>query len=391
MDDLLPEELKSWAEHLERLQWSALILDEDWRMSWVSSQLQEFLGADETSDLGYGLHIVEAILKPQWINTVHQDSQVEMFFDLAPFFMKDFRRRNRDPADVLPEQFLPLLEQVEESESLPYFWSSSFQFVDPQADRNLPMYRVNLCFIRLHDSSGAMLGWLVIFFLGVRPNLLSLLARGNEAMYERMAALVEPSPHQAAILFCDLHASGRLSRELSSSAYFKLVRRLWTGIDTVIARNTGIVGKHAGDGASAFFLTDDMGSPSETAAAAVRAAREIHDVSQEVFDSYDERACEMKVGVHWGANLYMGQLVPGSRLDVTALGDEINEAARIQNSAEPNQTLASKQLIEQLTDDDAAKLGIDVEKTRFTPLAELGHASEKAMRDAGAIAVTPVD
>jgi class 3 adenylate cyclase len=36
----------------------------------------------------------------------------------------------------------------------------------------------------------------------------------------------------------------------------------------------------------------------------------------------------------------MGQLVPGGRLDISALGDEVNEAARIQ-AAGPDETLVS--------------------------------------------------
>jgi hypothetical protein len=67
--------------------------------------------------------------------------------------------------------------------------------------------------------------------MAVRPNLQSLLAHGDEEMYERMAKLIEPGPHQAGILFCDLHESGNIARQLSTSAYFKLVRSLWTGID----------------------------------------------------------------------------------------------------------------------------------------------------------------
>ena len=391
MDDQLAERFRDWAEHLEHLRWSAMITDEEWRLTWVSSQLKDFIGAADDTDLGIGLHIVEAIMKPQWLKTVRADSQVQMFHDLAPFFLHDFGNRGRDPREVLPEQFRPLLEEIELTGSLPSIYSTSFMYVDPSGDPALGMYRVNMCCIRMHDETGRMLGWLALFFMGVQPNLLALLAKGDEAMYERMARLVEPSAHQASILFCDLHASGRLSRELSSPAYFKLVRSLWTGIDEVIARNKGIVGKHAGDGASAFFLTDDLGSSSKAAHAALRAAREIHEVSHSVFESYGEGACQMKVGIHWGANLFMGQLVPGGRLDVTALGDEVNEGARIQECAEPHQTLASKQLIEQLTDDHAADLGLDIEKTRFTILGDLETISEKARRDAGGIAVTPFD
>jgi class 3 adenylate cyclase len=215
----------------------------------------------------------------------------------------------------------------------------------------------------------------------------SLLARGDEAMYERMARLVEPRSHQAAILFCDLHGSTELARTLPTSEYFRLIRRLWTGIDALVANEQGIVGKHAGDGASAFFLVDDLGSKSEAVSAAVRTARGIHKHSEEIFGELLDSSCLMRIGVHWGSSLYIGQLVPGGRLDVTALGDPVNECARIQECADPHQTLASKQVIEHLSPDEAAGLGIDPEKIRYRPLAEVDFASDKAITVAGAIPV----
>jgi class 3 adenylate cyclase len=98
----------------------------------------------------------------------------------------------------------------------------------------------------------------------------------------------------------------------------------------------------------------------------------------------------MRVGIHWGSSLYLGQLVPGGRLDVTALGDAVNECARIQECADPHETLASKALLERLSSDDAAAAGVDPDKVRYTPLSEVGNSSAKAVRDAGAIPVTPL-
>jgi class 3 adenylate cyclase len=96
----------------------------------------------------------------------------------------------------------------------------------------------------------------------------------------------------------------------------------------------------------------------------------------------------MRVGIHWGSSFYLGQLVPGGRLDVTALGDAVNECARIQESAHPHETLASKALIEQLSSDDAASLGIDPEKVRYKPLLEVRDPADKAVQVAGTIPVT---
>src|SRR4051794_41962205 len=89
-------------------------------------------------------------------------------------------------------------------------------------------------------------------------------------MFERMARLTEPGRREASILFADIESSGELSRHLSSAAYFRLVHELFTKLDGIVIDANGIVGKHAGDGLSAFFLADDCGSKEEATGAAVR-------------------------------------------------------------------------------------------------------------------------
>ena len=382
----LEPHLQRWAEQIERLQWSGLICDAEWRVAWASDETKEFVGSHDDEALGIGLHVAEAFTKGAWITSVHPDSQFQLVSELGPFVLGDLEERGISPRDVVAEPFWQILEQME-PKPVPEVWTSSFMYVNP-TNRDLPEYRVDFSFFHMYSPTGQALGWVILFFMGIRPNLLVLLARGDEQMYERMARLVDPGPRQAAILFCDLYSSGKLSRQLPSAAYFKLVRRLWTGIDAVVAEETGIVGKHAGDGASAFFLSGDLGSSSKAAAAAIRAARRVHEVSEEVFSDSIETECTMKVGVHWGGSLYMGQLVPGGRLDVTALEDEVNEAARLEELAGAGETVASKQLLERLTSEEAASLGLDLEKIIYQPVSDIPGAPEKAIRDAGGLAIT---
>jgi class 3 adenylate cyclase len=86
----------------------------------------------------------------------------------------------------------------------------------------------------------------------------------------------------------------------------------------------------------------------------------------------------------------MGQVVTGGRLEVTALGDEVNECARIEQTACGGALLASKSLIEHLDAGDAEAVAIVPARVAYTALGELDGADEKAMRDAGLIAVAPV-
>ena len=55
----------------------------------------------------------------------------------------------------------------------------------------------------------------------------------------------------------------------------------------------------------------------------------------------------MRYGLHWGTTLYIGQITTVGRTEVTALGDEVNECARIEACATGGRTLASKHLIDQ--------------------------------------------
>jgi hypothetical protein len=98
-------------------------------------------------------------------------------------------------------------------------------------------------------------------------------------------------------------------------------------------------------------------------------------------------AVTMRFGLHWGSTLYVGRLLTSGRAEVTALGDEVNEAARIEACAVGGRALASKALIERIDNRDAEALGLDPAGLSYTPLAELSTAGEKARRDAPAIAV----
>ena len=75
------------------------------------------------------------------------------------------------------------------------------------------------------------------------------------------------------------------------------------------------------------------------------------------------------------------------RSEVNALGDEMNEAARIETCATGGRTLASKSLVERLDKADASALGIDTRLMDYVPLADLSTATDKARRDAPAVTV----
>ena len=86
----------------------------------------------------------------------------------------------------------------------------------------------------------------------------------------------------------------------------------------------------------------------------------------------------------------MAVLAPLTRWIQQAITLRIHEAARIEACATGGRTLASKALIERLEPDAAAALNIDPARITYTALGDLHSATEKARRDAPAIAVCDV-
>ena len=410
----LPEDprLAAIAESLGKTRGAAALCDSEWTLVWVSDELKRLLDEWDETKLGYGRHVIEAYTSSSWACSITAESQIKMFLNEFPLLIPDtpgqkkgigdalkrsLRRWDGPPdwsgmnLDELSDEAIDEVVAGVEPVAPPPLWTTTFEFV--QGD--LPPLEVVEMQVRLHDDDGTFIGTAVVYEPGLSASVLTLVGRGDESMFERMTHLVEPQRRQAAVLFADLQDSSVLSRRLPSAAYFRLICEITTAVDGVVGKHEGIVGKHAGDGVTAFFLVDDLGSDSRAARAALEAARDIliaaRDAAKRVSEEtglVDPDDCLVNAGVHWGGTLYMGQLVTGGRLEVTALGDEVNEAARIQESARDGSILASKSIVEHLNADDAADLGIDPVGVLYRTVSDLPTATPKAKRDAGGIPVT---
>lgn len=243
--------------------------------------------------------------------------------------------------------------------------------------------------LRLLDVDGRLAGSLLLAKPAVRGAVLGMLALGDERLFDRMLDLATAGRRPVAIVFADLEASTALSRRLSAAGYFGLVRRLARVGDDVIVSAGGVVGKHAGDGMTAFFLAGEPGGESAAAAAAIGAVRALRAQLPAIAERSGLAPDELvlRFGVHWGATVQVGRLLTAGRIEVTAIGDEVNEAARIEACATGGRALASKALVERLNADDARASGVEPGAVRYVTLSELPTASEKARRDAPAVSV----
>lgn len=247
--------------------------------------------------------------------------------------------------------------------------------------------------VRIRDGDGRRAGTAVIFKPAPSMSVLATLAaQGDLRHFERMQSVAQAGRRPAAILFADLEASSPLARRLSTASYFSLGRRMTRAADQCVIDAGGLVGRHVGDGVVAFFLAETAGSESAAARSCIQAARAMRTTMVGVALRSDlaPEDLVMRFGLHWGATLYVGQIATSGRAEVTALGEEVNEGARIEACATGGRALAWKELLERLEPADAAALGLDPDHITYTPLAELPAATEKARRDAPAIAVCEV-
>ncbi|HVU73198.1 MAG TPA: adenylate/guanylate cyclase domain-containing protein [Mycobacteriales bacterium] len=349
--------------------WAAIYSDVDLIVRWVSPEMREILGVGPDDDVGEGLHMLEAFLKPAWVAAITPASQQVM----AQMIVRIAESELMDRPPVMSGRLVY---------TVPGFADAEVQWMSLVIARPGP-----------GKVGTEPAGVLIMFGSALRASVTDVLVRGSEDLLERVAALREPQRAQAAVLVADIQGSTALARGLSSSGYFRLLRELLGAVDDEVVQRNGIVSKHPGDGVVAFFRAEDCGGVSGAAHAAIAAAlairaavdRVVHVNGSELPLTDDD--CLVDTGVHWADALHLGQVVTGGRLEVTGLGEEVNLTARLQAAARDGALLASKALVERLDTVDADALGLTVDTIRYTPVADLPGVPAKSAADAGLLPV----
>jgi len=389
----LPEDptLSVYAEVLNELGHWAIIFDAQWRVVFVTDE-RRLSNGDQGASTGFGIG-------RHWFGpdetgrrkALYEDGLAtvrENFRHLGPYVLFDTTGGRAELRRVLDPGLHDLVDQLVAVEPPPV-WR------EPEATiRHAGSgARTSNLYLRIRDDSGTVVG--TVYLSKPRPGMSQLAsgaAMADLGHLDRMALVERPDRRPAAVLMADLEASSPLARRLSTAQYFAFGRRLIRTADQCIVDHGGIVGRHAGDGVVAFFLVETAGSESAAARACIDTARALPSAVADIAlrSGLQDTDVSLRFGLHWGSTLYVGRITTVGRSEVTALGDEVNEAARIEACATGGRTLASKALVERLNNADAEALGIASERATYTPLADLATATDKARRDAPSIAVCDV-
>ena len=369
----------------------AWIVDHDWRLVYASDELRLSFGAlVEYAPFAVGRHL----FGPEWLETSlgwrmgSNSVEINRVFlqGVGGLMLADLPGGRDALRDLVDPELRDVVDELTPIDAEVLSFMTRGFGLDGAGD-------VPALAFRIRHPDGRLAGTAMVSKPAAGMAMLGAMTFTADLRHvARMGAVAKAGRRPAAILFADLEASSPLARRLSTASYFALGRRLVRAADQCVIDAGGLVGRHVGDGVVAFFLAETAGSESAAARSCITAARALREAMHDVAarSGLEPEDVTMRFGLHWGSTLYVGNISTGGRAEVNALGDEVNEAARIEACAGGARALASKALVERLEPGDAAALGLDPDRVTYTALGDLTTATEKARRDAPAIAVCDV-
>lgn len=141
---------------------------------------------------------------------------------------------------------------------------------------------------------------------------------------------------EMSMLFVDVRGSTALSEQMTVTEFRALINRFFVESTNAIAREDGLLEKLAGDAVAAFWGAGFAGK--DYVARTIRAAQKIQKVME-------QQKIPVGIGVHAGV-AYFGAMGSAEGLvNISAIGDEVNTAARIASKAAAGEVLISEQAL----------------------------------------------
>jgi adenylate cyclase len=139
-----------------------------------------------------------------------------------------------------------------------------------------------------------------------------------------------------AMLFADVRGSTALSTQMSATQFSRFINRFYTEATKIIIEEDGLVEKLAGDQVAAYWGAGFAGPDyiQRTLKAARRLSRHMSRLKIPV-----------GIGVHAGLAYFGAVGNPDGLTDISAIGDEVNVAARLTSQAGEGEIVVSEQAL----------------------------------------------
>jgi adenylate cyclase len=143
---------------------------------------------------------------------------------------------------------------------------------------------------------------------------------------------------EMSMLFADVRGSTALSEQMTVTEFRKLINQFFVECTKAIAKEDGLVEKLAGDAVAAFWGAGFAGA--DYPARTVRAAQKIQKVMH-------QQQIPVGIGVHAGIAYFGSMGSAGGVVNISAIGDEVNMAARLASKAAAGEIIVSEKALAQ--------------------------------------------
>ena len=141
---------------------------------------------------------------------------------------------------------------------------------------------------------------------------------------------------EMSMLFVDVRGSTALSEQMTSMEFQKLINRFFVGSTKAIAEEDGLVEKLAGDAVAAFWGAGFAGA--DYTARTIRAA-------QKILKVMEGQKIPVGIGVHAGVAFFGAMGSAEGLVNISAIGDEVNTAARLASKAAAGEIIVSEKAL----------------------------------------------
>ncbi|HKG53194.1 MAG TPA: adenylate/guanylate cyclase domain-containing protein [Anaerolineales bacterium] len=141
---------------------------------------------------------------------------------------------------------------------------------------------------------------------------------------------------EMSMLFADVRGSTALSETMSPTEFSQLINRFYTAATRLIIDEDGLVEKLAGDSVAAFWGAGFAGA--DYVGRTVR-------VAQQLASLMERQNIPIGIGVHSGVAYFGAMGAADGLTEISAIGDEVNVAARLASKAAAGEIIVSEQAL----------------------------------------------
>ena len=138
---------------------------------------------------------------------------------------------------------------------------------------------------------------------------------------------------EMSMLFADIRGSTALSEQMSATKFSRLINRFYTASARIIIEEDGLIEHLAGDSVAAFWGAGFAGPDF---------VRRTLKVAQNLSGFMTQQEIPVGIGVHTGVAYFGAIGTPDGLTNMTAVGEEVNTAARLASKAAAGEIIVSE-------------------------------------------------